>query len=92
MKRFFGFICAMFVFVSEGVAAENINFGRGVSAVSNFKEANAICYIYDKNEYKCACSMLKSAKKDVWMSRDATFFIGQLSLNQQYVYATRCKK
>ncbi|MBR1825817.1 MAG: hypothetical protein IJ770_04440 [Alphaproteobacteria bacterium] len=95
MKRVLIFVCAMFLFVNESDAATNtanINFGHGVSAVSDFNKANATCFIYEKKEYKCACSALKSAKKDIWMSRDATFFEGKLSLDLQYVYATRCKK
>lgn len=85
----------MFMFIADADAAnnaENINFGRGVSEVSDFKQANATCFVYEQNEYKCACSSLKSGKKDVWMSRDGTFFEGKLSLDLRYVYATRCKK
>ena len=82
------FLTAMYV----GTAfAEDARFGEGTNVVQSFQAANATCFLYEKNAYKCACSNLKSQKKLYWFSHPAEYFNGKLSSGTVYIFAERCR-
>lgn len=83
-------ICLLILPINVAFAG-GADFGENTSIVTSFKKANATCFLYENNEYKCACSQLKSRKRDIWSSKPMSFFEGKLSVGTQYIYAERCK-
>ena len=90
MRVLFFTILLSTLYISD-VQAQNINFGENTRIVKTFREANATCFLYPKNQYKCACSQLKSHKKEIWSSQPIEKFNGQLSTGNVYISAQRCK-
>ena len=85
-------VLAFILVMQTGTAfADNMSFGDNTQVVSSLQEANATCFLYENNEYKCACSQLKSRKKLIWSSKPMQFFNGKLSNDTQYIYARRCE-
>lgn len=90
MAKFFMVLALIFCFISTADAKDS-RFGEGTEIVNEFQKANATCFLYPNNQYKCACSQLKNPKKEIWTSQPNDKFTGQLSVGMQYIFAQRCK-
>ncbi|MBP5352862.1 MAG: hypothetical protein J6Y91_03765 [Alphaproteobacteria bacterium] len=85
------FTTMLFLFIPLLSQAQELpNFGSDVTVVKSFGRGNATCFLYPNNNYKCACSQLRSGKKEIWSNVPMEKMNGQLSTGSVYVYAKRC--
>lgn len=75
-------------FATQVIQNENLD--------SFFKEtsrntANAICFMYEGNHYKCACRFGNNSK--IWVSKPMAEFIGELgTMNDKYGFIEACQQ